>query len=675
MKRVAAILAWLILGTTLTGIFFAEFWQGEGLIGGDIYTYFLPQKVYYAEQLAAGEVPLWNHWVGHGYPLVAESQTGAFYPPNFMAYQIFEVNTAYNVVQLFHYVLAFAFSVALARALGFRVLPSALVGVIFVYGWFPARLSWEWAILTGAWMPASIWCVEKLMATGKWRYGAGLALALALQMLAGHFHLAFMTQVLVLGYALGRIWCRPSPENEDTPTSSPRQLSSRMAVVLASVGLGFGLAALQLVPTWELKTLSQRSSVGTHFNPADGHLPPVYWTQIVAPFVWYGPGTDLNAALPPDSPPTNAVEAHVYFGLVPVLLMLYGVFTGVYWRDWRWGFWGGVGLLALIYATGWLLPVTKPLPGFHFFRGLGRWGIITTLAAALLSGAALNSWMVNRRSRLLSLVLASLVLVLTIVDLRMVSGLVGDAIFVKSPPIQAREKSPIRQILNDYPEPVRLFSRGANLPTLLGVGSTPVYLGFGPDEYFDPETAMPKPLPFDRDPTPEQIDWLQRAGVTHVLSFSPLEGSRWPIEPVWSGYDPLLSRSWGRPSYEPLYLYQLNGSRGRASWLSPDEHSSPPVIQELSANQVVIETESDRKGTLVLTGLMYPGWQVRVDGELQEPRKIEGVYRGVMVPAGEHRIEWHYTPSSQHQGLWVTGLSLLLLLGVTAFRLWRVRTP
>ena len=104
---------------------------------------------------------------------------------------------------------------------------------------------------------------------------------------------------------------------------------------------------------------------------------------------------------------------------------------------------------------------------------------------------------------------------------------------------------------------------GANLPTLLGVASTPVYLGLGPDEYFDPKTTMPEPLPFDEPPTSEQIEWLQRAGVTHVLSFSELDERLWPVTPVWSGYDPLLSRAWARGPGEPLYLYELKESRGR----------------------------------------------------------------------------------------------------------------
>ena len=50
---------------------------GGGLVGGDTYRYFLPQKVVDAELLHRHELPLWNSWVGFGYPIIGESQTGA----------------------------------------------------------------------------------------------------------------------------------------------------------------------------------------------------------------------------------------------------------------------------------------------------------------------------------------------------------------------------------------------------------------------------------------------------------------------------------------------------------------------------------------------------------------------------------------------------------------------
>lgn len=677
MKRLLAISAWLGVGGLLSALFWPEFWRGDGLIGGDLYTYFFPQKVYYAEALRAGEFPFWNHLVGHGYPLVAESQTGAFYPPNLLAYRLWDVNTAYLVVQIFHYVLAFLFSVLLGRALGLSAFASVFAGLVYVYGWFPAHITHEWAILTGAWMPAAIWCVEKLIASGSWRYAGGLALVLAMQMLPGHFHVAFMTQVLLLGYAAGRIWIGPasSTEEQSSEDSKWKAGAKKFGLVFAGVLLGFGLAGIQLAPTWELKTLSQRSAVGAYYDPAYGNIPLIYLTQVVGPFWWYGDPASFQAAQSQNAASTNPVEAHLYFGLVTIGLIIYGGFRGVYRRDLRWLIWAVLGILAAVYATGLLLPLTKSIPGFHFFRGVGRWGIITTLSAALLGGAALDGWLSRFRSRWTSGVVGILILILVAVDLRIVRNHVGDGIFVEHPPIQQRDESPIRKYLTSLPQPPRLFCRGANLATLSGAASTPTYLGIGPDEYFDSETAMPEPLQFDDPPTPEQVDWLRRAGVTHVLSFSALDLDRsdWSAEPVWSGYDPFLCRAWARGPYEPLYLYRLKGSRGRAAWLSPEDHDSSPTVTELTANRVEIRTNSDRAGTLILTALLYPGWEVTIDGEPREALRIEGMYRGVEVPSGERTIEWRYRPKSQLWGFWISGGALFVVLLIAGVR--RIRKP
>jgi hypothetical protein len=147
-----------------------------------------------------------------------------------------------------------------------------------------------------------------------------------------------------------------------------------------------------------------------------------------------------------------------------------------------------------------------------------------------------------------------------------------------------------------------------------------------------------------------------------------LDRADWPVESVWSGYDPFLCRAWGRQRYESLYLYRLEGSRGRAAWLSPRDHNSPPTVSEHSPNRVVMESQSDTAGTVVLTELFYPGWEVTVDGEPEESLKIEGMYRGAIVPAGNHTIEWRYRPKSQWWGYWISGGAILLVVLVMLIR-------
>ena len=105
----------LLIAVVLTLLFWGPLWLGYGFVGGDLYPYFFPQKAFLADRLRAGEFPLWNNLTGFGYPVLGESQTGAAYPPHVVAYYLLDVNTAYNVEHLLHYVLCFVATWLFAR--------------------------------------------------------------------------------------------------------------------------------------------------------------------------------------------------------------------------------------------------------------------------------------------------------------------------------------------------------------------------------------------------------------------------------------------------------------------------------------------------------------------------------------------------------------------------------
>ena len=409
MKQVLLV---LMTGVALSALFFDPLWRGGGFVGGDVYSYYFPQKTHYADCLSRGEMPWWNPFVAHGYPVVGESQTGVFYPPNVVLYRLLDVNTAYHVNHLLHYVLAYAFTVLLARRLGLSAVAAALAGVVYVYGWFPARSCWEWAIVGGAWLPLAVWMADRLMATGAVKDAVGLAGVLAWQMLPGHEHIAFLTQLVVAGWILFR-WVDRAPamsESASLPSTSRRLL-------LAGVALagGFLLAAVQLAPMVELLRRSQRAELGETHNPSRGLLPWQNMTML-AGWVrtedegepgdgvsgswqpWCSPLVDHNDVLQKNSPkaPTNKTEAGLYFGVVPMGLALLGCVAAVRQRRRVWLAWMAFGLLSTLYATGVLVPWMQRLPGFGWFHGPGRYGLITTLTAALLAGFGLDALAVVR---------------------------------------------------------------------------------------------------------------------------------------------------------------------------------------------------------------------------------------------------------------------------------------
>jgi hypothetical protein len=658
-------LAWLVAGW---------FWWplvcGGGLVGGDVYSYSLPQKVVLADSLAEGWLPLWNPYVGWGYPILGESQTGAAYPLHLLCYGLFDVGTAWNVVLLTHYGLAFVAAAWAARWLGLSTPAALWTALIYVYGWFPVRAFLDWAILGGVYLPVTVGCTRAFLVTGRTRYLVGLSLAIALQLLGGHFQLAFYTWLLLAGLWLWRGDCGFDSSGDTTINVRPTYRSALLWGLLAG-SLGVGLAAVQLLPTWELKGRSQRAAVGGEHAPAYGHIPPQYLTQLVAPWWWYAEPAALDETLGrlrvgTVSAGTNRVEAHLYCGLLPIVAALGTIAVGAWNRRLRGGIavWGLILLVSLIYVTGWPVVFLQGLPGFGFFRGPGRAGIVATWAIGLLAGTGLDQWRQRLRSPWRSLVTNGVWLV-TLYDLAYVPEGISYAVAVGRPPIHERARSELRLFLAAEPGPVRLYAPGANTPSMLGVSAWPVYLGLGPREYFESASPFPGgPAEDFHAYSPERVAWLRATGVTHILSFEPLAARGWPVTLAWQGFDRLLNPAWAR-FQEPLYLYRLDHAPGRVTW--EDGTTEGLTVRHLTPNQVEVLVDSAAGGRVILKELAYLGWQVLLDGQPAQPLVIEDRFRGVEVPPGRHGVLWWYRPGSVYWGAVVS----LLSAGGVGLLAWR----
>ncbi|MEM9557359.1 MAG: hypothetical protein AAGC60_24080 [Acidobacteriota bacterium] len=86
------------------------------------------------------------------------------------------------------------------------------------------------------------------------------------------------------------------------------------------------------------------------------------------------------------------------------------------------------------------------------------------------------------------------------------------------------------------------------------------------------------------------------------------------------------------------------------------------------AERLVIETRAARPAVLVIADTWHPGWRVTVDGEPAHLGRVDEVLRGVVVPAGYHRVELAYTPRGRNAGLAIAGLTVLVLLGLALLR-------
>ena len=67
---------------------------------------------------------------------------------------------------------------------------------------------------------------------------------------------------------------------------------------------------------------------------------------------------------------------------------------------------------------------------------------------------------------------------------------------------------------------------------------------------------------------------------------------------------------------------------------------SASIIQ-YSANKIVIDTGNEGAGFLVLTDTFYPTWKAAVDNKRVKLYITDYNFRGIIVPSGKHRIEFH----------------------------------
>ena len=653
IRSVLAVIWVSSIAIGLTWLFWWPLWSGGGLIGGDLYPYYFPQKALLADSLRNGIVPLWNQLVGFGYPTLGESQTGVLYPPNLILYSLLDLNTAYNFSQLLHYFIAFVATYAIVRRLELSITSAIFAATAFVYGWFPARICLEWTIIGGAWFAAFLWAETAFLMNGKKWSLVCMALFLGFDLLAGHYNLAFITLLM------GVIWPFVIPSEHSTTEMAVRKFPP----ILIAIGLGFLIAAVQLLPSWELKTVSQRQEANKVFSPTYGHLPPEAISQLWMPWSWHGAEIltdDLLAEAKlfavPDA--TNQVEAFLYCGLLTVVCAVLGLFlrqpiiqdpkfSNVRWRLLL------VAILGLVFASGWPTRLLVDVPGFGFFRGPARYSIATAFAISILGACGLDAILERAFSKTRTEAVIGFALTLVLAgDLWLVSRQydIGSnerfgqnvfyVTFLEDPPIKYRAESELRNKLSELGSNVRLYAPGPNVPTLLGVSALPVYLGLGPEIYETDQVRVDFSV-IDPASVAETRARLIRFGVTHLLLEEPIDESLWDAELLDQTFDALLSRAFASEEY---FLYDLNSAIGRA-YLSND--SDIQVDFESTPHSVTATVPPGVSGELIIADLDYPGWTCTtheaVDSEIfrvakveksEEPQTVEWVYRPGSVLAG-----------------------------------------
>jgi hypothetical protein len=346
---------------------------GRALVDYDAFVYFYPQRVFLARSLLAGKIPLWDPDLFLGAPFLANPQTAVLYPPSWL-FLLGPVESVYTAQLVLHAFLAGFFTYLLARY-AFGVLPLAAMvgGLAYAFGGFAVgQVGHLNQISAAAWLPGVLFAYDRFAVTRRAYWVALGALALGMQLLAGHPQETYMT-LIVLGI-FGAV---------RAPWRSARQLAWCAIGGAGICVLGAGLSAAQVLPTLELASLSIRGEGVSWPDAVAGSLPPYLAVRALLPPYWIRvPYTEYLG----------------YVGVAPITLGCLAVMLGR-WRAVLFAaLISALGLfLALGENNGWYGLVFSSVPGFDTFRVPARWLLLWMFGAALL--ASLGADWIGRGAR------------------------------------------------------------------------------------------------------------------------------------------------------------------------------------------------------------------------------------------------------------------------------------
>jgi len=356
---------------------------------GDIYQLHYPLRSAYASELAQGRLPLWTPQVFAGYPLLAEGQVGALYPPNLILHLLLPVPIALNLFILGHFLWAAIGAYVFARRL--RVHRTGALCSALVYGlggFLIAHLNHVNIVACAAWLPWLLLLTDRLLVGGPSarpaREAALLSLALGMELLAGHPQIALLSLLAVLAYGLYLAW-------------AVRQQRQVVILFVGAMALGLALAAAQLLPSYELTQQSVRAEglEPEFFTSFSMH--PLYLASLLSPFALGNPY------------PTTSVELVGYVGWLPLILALVAPFLAHSRPDVPLRavkparFFAALALVALLLSLGRYNPVYMALlrlPVFSLFRVPGRYLYLFAISAAVMAGLGLDALLGRARKYL-----------------------------------------------------------------------------------------------------------------------------------------------------------------------------------------------------------------------------------------------------------------------------------
>jgi hypothetical protein len=372
--RLSLTLCMIVVVMAIGALFFGSvIFGGRVYYAGDIARIYLPQRAALGRALVKGGIPWWSASVGSGYPLLAEGEVGALYPPNWILYRLLSPEAGLTASIISHYFLCALGFYAYGRSLRLSRAAACFGSMVFALGGFSiAHLSHISILSVAAWLPWMFALTHHLLRSDlpkarRWATSLALALVVGIQFLAGHAQMSLLGMLLLAAYAVFIL------------RHDSRATWTRLGIWVGATVLGVLLAAPQLLPGLELGTLSQRGGGldSAFFTSYSFH--PLLVATYFSPFLLGNPY------------PAGTVEIMGYVGLLPLAFVIVALRRGAHREKW---FYGAIILIGMLLAFGRWNPLYRYLqhvPLLNLFRVPSRYLYWASFGLAVLSAMGLDA--------------------------------------------------------------------------------------------------------------------------------------------------------------------------------------------------------------------------------------------------------------------------------------------
>jgi len=242
---------------------------------GDHLEQHYPWAYLLAQSIKQFRLPFWTSQIQCGFPLVAESQVGAFYLPNLIMYFCLPFKMAYSYVNLVHWFIGGWGTYFYARQMKLGAMASFVAVLIFVFGGAYGGAYYNMTSLkTICWFPIALYLFEKNLSKPLVLRFCILGLVIGQSLVAGYLQMAVFTWLIFGVYASLRIMVFPEVASS----------WARKALNMGSLGpiaaIAFLLALPQIYLTFKLAMMSNRTGLEEGYAYVGSMSPMVVGTLI-----------------------------------------------------------------------------------------------------------------------------------------------------------------------------------------------------------------------------------------------------------------------------------------------------------------------------------------------------------------------------------------------------------